>query len=207
MGFPYAGLSRELHRQRPLFCLQASGLVEGEPFANTTESAAAEYVDIIRSIRPSGPYHLFGWSFGGIMANAVACLLQQQGQRVDFLGIVDAYPKATAENTRFYSISAYLKQIREHLEETLQDARKTHIDRLLRLTINHAMLMAVFRPQLFHGDILLIAASENQDLSRLWQPFISGQIIRRDLPCNHMQMMDLEFVGRIAAFVEQQLPN
>jgi thioesterase domain-containing protein len=31
-----------------------------------------DYVAEIRKIQPSGPYHLVGWSFGGVAAYAIA---------------------------------------------------------------------------------------------------------------------------------------
>jgi thioesterase domain-containing protein len=50
---------------------------------------AAEYVDAIRSVQPDGPYALAGWSFGGLVAYEMASLLEQQGQRVAFVGLLD----------------------------------------------------------------------------------------------------------------------
>ncbi|WP_425300810.1 thioesterase domain-containing protein [Nocardia cyriacigeorgica] len=33
-------------------------------------------------MQPEGPYHLLGWSLGGVLAHAIAVLLQDQGQHV-----------------------------------------------------------------------------------------------------------------------------
>ena len=38
----------------------------------TIEEMAAHYVSQLRSLRPDGPYHLLGWSFGGVVAQAIA---------------------------------------------------------------------------------------------------------------------------------------
>ena len=51
---------------------------------------ARAYVEIIRKHRPSGPYHLLGMSFGGIVAFEVAQQLRAAGQEIAFLGLLDA---------------------------------------------------------------------------------------------------------------------
>jgi amino acid adenylation domain-containing protein len=55
----------------------------------SVEQLAREYVAIIRRVQPRGPYRLAGMSFGGIVAYEVAQQLQDQGEQVAFLGIID----------------------------------------------------------------------------------------------------------------------
>src|SRR5690606_29479947 len=45
-----------------------------------------------QSLQDAGPYHLAGWSVGGILAQAVAVELQARGQAVGVLALLDAYP-------------------------------------------------------------------------------------------------------------------
>jgi thioesterase domain-containing protein len=56
------------------------------------EEMALDYLSRIREIQPSGPYRLLGWSFGGLVAHAMATRLQDQGEEVDLLVLLDAYP-------------------------------------------------------------------------------------------------------------------
>jgi thioesterase domain-containing protein len=202
LGFAYAGLARELDPERPIYCLQAPGIGNAESFAATIDDAAREYSALLTTVRPVGPYHLFGWSFGGLMAHAVACRLQQQGHRIAQLTVIDAYPRATSVTGRLGSISKYLHAIREHLEDGLQRNGGEVIDRLLRLTINHAMFMKSFRPAVFDGDMLLIAAQENHDLRVLWEPFVRGRIETHAIPWAHMDMMTREPLRVIGPLVE-----
>jgi thioesterase domain-containing protein len=51
---------------------------------------AAYYVEQIRSVQPEGPYLLGGLCAGGVLAFEAACQLQQQGQAVAMVGIIDA---------------------------------------------------------------------------------------------------------------------
>ncbi|MGB7236893.1 MAG: thioesterase domain-containing protein, partial [Rhodococcus sp. (in: high G+C Gram-positive bacteria)] len=46
------------------------------------EEYASRYVDEVRRVRPSGPYHLLGWSLGGVIAHAMAVMLRAAGEQV-----------------------------------------------------------------------------------------------------------------------------
>lgn len=51
---------------------------------------AKEYVERIKTVRPHGPYVLGGWSMGGVLAIKMADLLQQQGEEVSMLVLIDS---------------------------------------------------------------------------------------------------------------------
>ncbi|MFD4944367.1 alpha/beta fold hydrolase, partial [Streptomyces sp. NPDC058409] len=91
LSWCYSGLIRELPADVPIYGLQSRGVGGGEPAA-TVEEMAVEYAQLIRSVQPVGPYRLLGWSFGGLVAHAVAEELQRQQQEVSLLAVVDAYP-------------------------------------------------------------------------------------------------------------------
>ncbi|WPF65768.1 MULTISPECIES: condensation domain-containing protein [unclassified Corynebacterium] len=63
----------------------------GEIEQPTLDRAVADIVALIRAEQPHGPYYLAGWSFGGVLAHAVAHALGGPEQ-VAFLGILDSYP-------------------------------------------------------------------------------------------------------------------
>ncbi len=88
---PYVELARRLGPEVPFYALQAPGL-EGECMPlETVESMAACYVEALRSIQPTGPYWLGGWSLGGVVAFEMARQLEQQGERVEQFVLIDAY--------------------------------------------------------------------------------------------------------------------
>ncbi|QDY80661.1 amino acid adenylation domain-containing protein [Streptomyces qinzhouensis] len=93
LGGAYAGLLRHLGPDRPVYALQAPGLsAPAEAAPASVEEMAADYIRRIRTVRPSGPYHLLGWSFGGLVAHAMATRLQSRGRQVGLLAVLDAYP-------------------------------------------------------------------------------------------------------------------
>jgi thioesterase domain-containing protein len=62
-----------------------------EKLHRTVEGMAARMVRMIRATQPEGPYHIGGWSFGGILAYEIAAQLIGADQEVRFLGLFDTY--------------------------------------------------------------------------------------------------------------------
>ncbi|MFB6892597.1 amino acid adenylation domain-containing protein [Kitasatospora sp. NPDC056327] len=105
-AWQYAGLLRHLDRERPVYGIQSPGLRGELPDVADVRELAARYLAELREVQPSGPYHLLGYSFGGTVAHAMAALLQEGGEEVAFLGLLDAYPPesedwAFADDPRF----------------------------------------------------------------------------------------------------------
>lgn len=85
----YAELARLLGPDQPFFGIQARGLDgQGEP-ASTVEEMATDYVRAIQSLQPEGPYHLGGYCLGGVVAFEMARQLEEQGERVATLAILE----------------------------------------------------------------------------------------------------------------------
>jgi thioesterase domain-containing protein len=61
-----------------------------ESGSHSIEDLARDYLTIIRSQQPKGPYRLLGYSFAGIVAYELAQQLRAAGEEVSFLALVDA---------------------------------------------------------------------------------------------------------------------
>jgi amino acid adenylation domain-containing protein len=86
----YQELSRHMGEQRPFYGLQATDIDSGA-HTGSIEGLAALYVAAIRSIQAQGPYHLGGWSMGGVIAYEMAGQLQQAGEQVGTLVLMESY--------------------------------------------------------------------------------------------------------------------
>jgi len=74
-----------------LWGLQAAYLTDDSTtLGGDIESLGALYVEHLRQQQPQGPYHLLGFSLGGLLAIAAAARLESQGEEVAFLGIIDS---------------------------------------------------------------------------------------------------------------------
>ncbi|WP_083874386.1 non-ribosomal peptide synthetase [Nocardia paucivorans] len=90
LAWCYSGLLRHLPADRPVYGLQAPH-VAGHTGFDSIAAAADHYVAHIRSVQPHGPYHLLGWSLGGLIAHEIAVRLQRAGERVALLAMLDSY--------------------------------------------------------------------------------------------------------------------
>lgn len=64
LSWCYAGLMKSLGSDYPIYGLQARGISEQKGYPQSLDEMAAGYVEHIRTIQPTGPYHLLGWSLG-----------------------------------------------------------------------------------------------------------------------------------------------
>ncbi len=88
----YQGMINELPEGWGLVGLQdPSHAGHRVDFADIDEVARA-YVDAVRHTQPDGPYHLLGWSYGAHIAFAMAKALEEDGDTVASLTIVDTTP-------------------------------------------------------------------------------------------------------------------
>ncbi|MER7764362.1 amino acid adenylation domain-containing protein [Streptomyces sp. NPDC097619] len=96
-AWQYAGLLKYLDPDRPVYGVQSPGLSGERPECADVAELAGRYLAEIRTVQPEGPYHLLGYSFGGTVAHTLAALLQEAGEEVAFLGLLDAYPPETED--------------------------------------------------------------------------------------------------------------
>ncbi|MEU8263198.1 amino acid adenylation domain-containing protein [Micromonospora sp. NPDC048999] len=95
-SWSYSGLMGHL-TDRPIYGLQSRGLAERDELPGDVGQIAEDYLARIRAIQPVGPYHLLGWSFGGLIAHEIAARLRADGEEVALLALLDSFPKSEAE--------------------------------------------------------------------------------------------------------------
>ncbi|MBD2819370.1 amino acid adenylation domain-containing protein [Xenorhabdus sp. 42] len=80
------GLAQHIQSDYPIYALPWPILNEELP---TIEALAARMVTLMKAVRPKGPYRIYGYSSGGILAYAIAEQLLNAGETVNFLGLID----------------------------------------------------------------------------------------------------------------------
>lgn len=92
-------LAQKVNINRSFYGVQAHGINQGEkPFSSISEMAAEDIKEIKR-IQPSGPYTLWGYSFGARVSFEVAYQLEQSGETVENLFLIaPGSPKVRTEN-------------------------------------------------------------------------------------------------------------
>jgi thioesterase domain-containing protein len=186
LGWCYAPLTGHMGPGWPLYGLQARGLGDAAAaLPGTVAEMAADYIGQIRAVRPAGPYHLLGWSLGGVVAHEMAVQLQAAGERVAALVLLDAYPADPA-----YPPADDPAGEEEPAAEGLLSAEEAAA--VGRVRLNNQRIYAGHRPGLFTGDILFLAAGQAAAPPHrrpdAWRPRVSGRIHVTELPCGHFDM-------------------
>ncbi|MFE3826557.1 amino acid adenylation domain-containing protein [Streptomyces sp. NPDC059092] len=230
LAWSYGGLLPHLDSDQPVYGLQTPNLDGAAPFPGSIEAMAAVYVAEVRAVQPQGPYHLFGWSFGGNVVQEMAVQLQEAGERVDLLTIADAFPLAPLDDldsagrdTVFRALLANLgvdgdalagadavdaASVRDEFRRTgspLGSLEPATIDAMVDNFAGQARLMRAYTPRTFHGPVLFFTATEGRPADTfgtgLWAPYISGHIENHDVACAHAQMMQPAARERIGTTV------
>ena len=84
-------IAPHLSADQPLYWLNHL-IYEDPPDNGRVESVARFYLEEVRRVQPRGPYYLCGFSYGGMVAWHMARLLENEGEQVRYLGLVDATP-------------------------------------------------------------------------------------------------------------------
>ncbi|ARU62956.1 hypothetical protein CBW65_19690 [Tumebacillus avium] len=111
----YVHLAKLLGTNQPFYGLQSPGLDDDrEPFTDITRMAA-HYIEELRRVQPYGPYHLGGWSLGGVMAFEMAQQLQLAGEEVELLAIFDSFAPLLHNRRDFPTEASILAGFSEYL--------------------------------------------------------------------------------------------
>jgi thioesterase domain-containing protein len=76
---PYLGLVQALPADQPVYGLQSLGLLPHTPAQTDIASMAASYLQALEAADIGRPYHLLGWSMGGVVAVEMAQQLAAAG--------------------------------------------------------------------------------------------------------------------------------
>ncbi|HEU5378228.1 MAG TPA: amino acid adenylation domain-containing protein [Ktedonobacteraceae bacterium] len=87
----YLELARALGQEQPVSAFQAVGLYGEQAPYQSIEALAGHYIQELRTRQSDGPYTLCGWSMGGVIAFEMARQLQEAGQEIAHLILLDSY--------------------------------------------------------------------------------------------------------------------
>ncbi|MER6299869.1 non-ribosomal peptide synthase/polyketide synthase [Kitasatospora sp. NPDC001539] len=233
LSWSYAGLLRHIDPEHPVYALQARGLARDEALPESLDAMAEDYLEQIRAVQPHGPYHLAGWSLGGILGHLIATRLQEAGERVATLAVLDAYPVTNQHEVVEERPEDVLRQLLAYLghdltelgEDPLDYARarslfddgdsaiagleERHIEALARVGTNIARITRDFGLDRFRGDLLMFVAAVGKEGSAntpaLWEPYVEGRVIRHDLAFTHNDLTTAAAWAEIGPLLAQSL--
>jgi thioesterase domain-containing protein len=216
-SWPYSKLIRHIPSEHPIFGLQARNLTQRALRPRSIDEMADDYVGIIRKIQPNGPYNLLGWSFGGLVAHAIATKLQNTGQQVALLALLDSYPvqhesmRTFGEDSENSSGQVAINPIMNLLDvlrrEGLATLKEHHYEAIMDTFKNNTRLMGTFAPQRFNGPMSLFVAmiSDAKPPIEMWRTHATGEIHIHPVDCAHDNMMDPVPAEKIGAVIAREL--
>lgn len=234
LSWCYAGLMKSMGPGYPLYGLQARGIAGPEPLPATLEEMASDYIAHIRSVQPSGPYHLLGWSLGGNVAHAIAVQLQQEGCEVGLLAMLDAYPShflslrgGPDEKEALIALLALGGYDPDSIDDgpltmaraidilksdgsALASLDESVIMNLKETFANSVRLLGSFVPGRFGGDLLFFRSTVIPEwfdpiAPETWLSHIDGRIVQHDIACRHKDLCQPEPLSQIGRLLADSM--
>jgi amino acid adenylation domain-containing protein len=198
----FAELARRLGPDQPFFGLQAPALSgDGAPPA-TVEAMAALYVAALRTVQPSGPYRLLGYSMGGLIAFEMARQLRDLGDTVELLGLLDS--RLPAPGDVLDVDGAAVRQEAQTLGLLPDGLDEAEVARTVAVVRANLHALASYAPGRYPGHVTLIRAQEAEgdaqaDGTRGWGDLAGGGLTVERVPGSHETMLDPPHVDALAA--------
>ncbi len=202
-------LAQHMKPDYPFYGLQSQGL-DGKHACHTRiEDMAAHYLGEICTIQAKGPYHLGGFSLGGLVAYEMACQLLARGEEVGLLVLFDTYA-----GNRKPANQSLLDLLRHPTRAQLQrlpaalgkKVRRTirmwrlpeHLKNVLR---TNARAAEQYRLQPYGGKATLLRAGDtwrmSEDPRAGWDQLV-GELETIEIPGTHFDILREPHVSRLA---------
>ncbi|KAK3827397.1 MAG: syringopeptin synthetase C [Benniella sp.] len=207
LSWSYIGLSRHLHRDQPIYGLQARGFVDGDQSATTLEGMALDYIEQIRRIQPHGPYCLLGYSFGGIAVHTMAAYLERQGERVALLAVMDSVPKNSMVQLTNEELEEDTQWFVNRVGNALPESARPYLEKFRQVRWQISQLSGTHTYPKCDSDMILFRAMIREGLisSADWKPFVMGEIDVFDIDCAHLDMDQPAPLAEIGGILAQRL--
>ncbi|MEV6252646.1 amino acid adenylation domain-containing protein [Nocardia sp. NPDC051911] len=230
VAWPYSGFADVLSPGRPIYGLQAPGLGGGEALARSIEELVDRYIHEIRILQPTGPHHLLGWSFGGLVAHAIATKLRNAGEHVGLLALLDT-DSADIDGDSIEQLSAggFVSTFGPMLgirgvpaDASAEDAADLirarlggvspidagTIERLTRWYNIVAQIRTGYHRPVFGGDAVYFSATVDASGNSGpggWRPYVTGEIVDHDIGVTHDELTARHVLPIIARVLDEHL--
>ncbi|MFD0360315.1 amino acid adenylation domain-containing protein [Nocardia sp. GCM10030253] len=231
LSWCYRTLDRYLSDGRPIYGIQAPQIGGEDPGPTSIEEMAERYFDEIRAVQPHGPYHLLGWSLGGVIAHAIAVEMRAAGEQVALLALLDAEADGVDESTLyavtagelisnlgpvmgvdFVSPDATAEEAADLIERHLGGSLGIDAARIERLTAAYNLAIraaSVWRPAVLDSDMLYFTATRERRSDAAghagWARVVRGQMSIFDIDATHLAMTEPGAIAQIARILNARL--
>ena len=219
-----------------VYAFQAHGIERRALPDRTVEATATRYLELIRVVRPHGPYVLVGHSFGGLVALEIARRLAAAGECVATVGLLDTYlPRSAGEEkipefeklpTRPSRLVSALSRAVSPVRAVLPDGLPG-VEQLGRQTRARLAGVVRFRGQRqfdaffdnavlvtrrhtvipYVGQAFVVLADENPDGQEAWTEILPSGPHIAEVPAEHTSLLREPHASTVAGIIRERIED
>lgn len=199
-------LVKHIRTARAIYGLQPRGLDGFEEPARQIYEMAESYLQAIQQVQPSGPYVLFGYSLGGLVAFEMAQRLSSEGRAIELLVMLDSYP-----HIRYLPPAQRVRLRAQRLKRRVTSKISGHSPNGRARTLNPLQASAFapgmdgvkecafsalegYQPRFYAGKIRFVRAETVSDFpadpAEVWGPLVSRLEVET-VPGDHLGMLTM----------------
>lgn len=219
-AWQYAGLLQYLGGEYPIVGLQSprpDGVIAA---CESVDAMCERHLATIRRIQPQGPYFLLGYSLGGTLAHGIAARLQQAGETVSFLGLLDTYPpegqdwtapdEADAREEVEREQAGFMADTQAEDDPQLRAEREAMFGNIVANYQDAVRLLSSARSQRYDGEATLFVATRTlpagMDVDATWAPYV-GTLTQYPQYCEHADILSPASLENLGPLLNRLLTN
>lgn len=231
LSWCYSLLARQCGSDQPVYGLQSRSLDAAQIVPTSLHDMAEDYANQIQAVQPQGPYHLLGWSVGGLLVHEIARILQSRDAELGVVAMLDAYPSDVWRDREEPALEASYKALlyiagydpdslnvpltqdgvigflrqSGHALGTLSDAQLQGVFRSVEL--NNRLVRQHWHQPLNHTVLYFRAALDHVGDTlepAMWNPWISNLQVH-DVPSLHAHLTGADALKHILPVLQSAL--
>jgi len=208
----YVPLVKALRVRRTIYGIQDPGLSAHDFLFESIEQMASFYLEKIQEKQQHGPYFLCGYSLGATLVFEIANQLRKQGEKVQFLGLLDGWAVHPDVIKSPAFLNDYLSQYREKLLRRADAVNYALPKPWLALHVQRNTILLEYKYAKLDVEVILLKAEsilpvmkDHQEEYNYWKPFSTFPIVRHIVPGDHDTMMEERNVFVLADEIDAYL--
>jgi acetoacetyl-CoA synthetase len=200
-----------IQTSRAIHGLQAKGIDGVEEPQDRIEDMARYSLDAVRQLQPRGPYHLVGFSLGGLVTLEMAQQLLAEGEKIGLLAMLDSYPHVSrlsrGQRSRLSGRQAWDRLTRRLAWLGVSSPRQTTIEVTPSPAQRHFrdtsyLALERYQPRFYPGKISFVRAAIPTDFpadpAAVWSG-LAKEFELKTVPGDHLGIMTTHFESLASA--------
>lgn len=193
----------------------------------TVQELAHYYYGVLTQLNPIGPYRLLGWSFGGNVAFEMARIIEDAGQQLEWLIILDAPARSHERDVRPINKMEVLAELAQNngyefkhnadyeaqLQEAMNHFPGENTLRHLKVRLaNEVAFDNYYSAEPIRSDIHLLYATAQDERTpvpltdaQVWHAKTTGTCTSTPIPGHHENLIDYNHAVNVAQYVNRMV--